>query len=475
MNTIKKSILVLLAILLLSISVSAADFDVEVEAIEKTISFGELAKFKLTVYNNMHTKETFKVKTLDYPTWEITTDPLLNPIQFTVNPDKKREVIIFLNPLHVSNYGVFDVNVIVELVSKKEKVQMPIRVNLVSPQAGTYIETVLATILMDDKIDPTKEILIRIKVDNQNVIEYPDLLVKVESSLINEEIEVSLGKKEKKTLPLTKSIDPQTPPQEVTVVVKVISNNKTLDTKVKRVEVIGTSEITKKEESRNRFLKTINEMTITNIGNAQHTEGIKIESSIIQNLFTSSRPKGKFIKEDGKRYLAIPLDIPPGETTTVIVTKNYITLVIIAVLIGILLMLYYVFRSPLTIRKTATNIGVKEGGVSELKIVLNVSNRSKNRLKDISVIDRIPNIADMEKGLTIGTLHPSKILKHEKKGTIIKWNIDALDAGDERVISYKIKSHLSILGEFSLTQAIAKFHFKGKEIVTHSNTLGISP
>ena len=68
----------------------------------------------------------------------------------------------------------------------------------------------------------------------------------------------------------------------------------------------------------------------------------------------------------------------------------------------------------------------------------------------IEIVDKIPNIADLEKGLSIGTLHPTKILKHERKGTIIKWLIEQLDAGDERVISYKIKSHLSILGEFRL-------------------------
>ena len=95
-------------------------------------------------------------------------------------------------------------------------------------------------------------------------------------------------------------------------------------------------------------------------------------------------------------------------------------------------------------------------------------------MKNIEVIDRVPNIADLEKGLTIGTLHPTKILKHEKKGTIIKWVIDDLDTGDERVISYKIKSHLSILGEFNLTPTTVKLNYKGKEIITHSNSLGIN-
>ena len=207
----------------------------------------------------------------------------------------------------------------------------------------------------------------------------------------------------------------------------------------------------------------------------EYTKGIKLDSSLIQMLFTSSKPKGKFIKEDEKRYLSIPVELPPGKSITIQITKNYITLLIIIILIAVIIGLYYAFRSPLTIQKKATNIAFKEGGISELKVILNVINRSKTRLKGIEIIDKIPNIADLEKGLTIGTLHPTQILKHERKGTIIKWLIEDLEAGDERVISYKIKSHLSILGEFSLTPTIGKFNLKGKEIITHSNSLGINP
>ncbi len=474
MNTIKKSVLLFIAVLLLSISVSAANFEVEFEAIDNTITMGQLAEFRLTVRNNLDTKETFRVKTLDYPIWEIKTDPILNPIQFSINPDKKREIDILVNPLHVSNYGVYDVNVITELISKSEKITTPLRVNIVSPRAGIYVETVLATILMDDKIDPTKEIPIKIILNNQNIIEYPEVLVKIESNLINEEIEESLGKREKKTISLTKKIDPQTSPRIDTLVVKVIANNKTLDTKVKRIEIIETKELIKESKIRRGFLKTVEDITLKNTGNVQYTEGIKIESSLMQTLFTSSRPKGKFIKEDEKRYLIVPVNIPPGESITIQITKNYITLLIIIILSAIIIGLYYIFRSPLTVSKKATNVTYKEGGISELKVVLNVSNRSKNKLKNIEVIDRIPNIADMEKSLTIGTLHPTKILKHENKGTIIKWVIDDLDAGDERVISYKIKSRLSILGGFSLTPTTIKLRFKGKDVITHSNSLGIN-
>jgi len=477
MNYIKKGVLLFIAILLISVSVSARSFDAQFEAVDSTITFGEMAKFNLEVRNDLNTEETFRVRTLSAPEWEVKTDPLQNPIQFEVMPNKKREITLFVNPnpSYISNYGVYDVSVLVELLSKKEQLKVPLRVNIVSPEAGTYVETVLATILMDDKIDPTKDIPIRIILNNQNIIEYPELVIKIESNLIKEEVKESLGKREKKTISLTKNINPQTPPQEDTLVVKLIANNKTLDTKVKRIEIIGNNELVKDENIKKSFLKTVEEITLKNIGNMEYREGMKIESSLIQMLFTSSKPKGKFIKEGEKRYLSIPVNLPPGGRTTIQITKNYITLLIIVILIAIIVGLYYLFRSPLTIQKKAANIAYKEGGVSELKVILNVINRSKNKLKGIEIIDKIPNIADLEKGLTIGTLHPTKILKHERKGTIIKWFIEDLEAGDERVISYKIKSHLSILGEFNLTPTIGKFKFKGKEIITHSNSLGINP
>ncbi|MBU0628731.1 MAG: hypothetical protein KKC75_06060 [Nanoarchaeota archaeon] len=474
MGFIKKGGLLFAILLLIPISV-LADFDVKFEATDSTITFGQLAEFKLTVTNNLNTKETFKVKTLDYPLWEIKTDPIMNPIQFSINPKETNEIELFVNPLHISNYGIYDVTVIVELVSKKEKIETPLRVGIVSPQAGTYVETVLATITIDEHIDPTKEIPIKITLNNQNPIEYPNLIIKLDSKVIKEEIKESLGKKEKKTITLSKTISPQTPPQEDTLVLNLISNEKTLDTKVKRIEIIAHKELSKDEKVNDRFLKAEKKITFTNIGNVKYEENVKIETSLIRGLFTSSNPKGKMIKEDEQRYMVIPVNLSPGESISITVTQNYITLLVLGCFGIIITILYYMLRSPLTLKKSAANVSFREGGVSELKVVLNITNRSKEKLYGIEIIDRIPNIADLEKGLTIGTLHPTKILKHEKKGTIIKWVIDELDTGDERVISYKIKSHLSILGQFSLSQAIAKFKFDGRDVISHSNILGVNP
>ena len=60
-----------------------------------------------------------------------------------------------------------------------------------------------------------------------------------------------------------------------------------------------------------------------------------------------------------------------------------------------------------------------------------------------------------------------------KKGVMIKWNIETLEAGDERVLSYKMKSRLSILGEFNLPAATARTKIGNKVIISNSNRVSV--
>ncbi|MBI2658989.1 hypothetical protein HYX05_02705 [Candidatus Woesearchaeota archaeon] len=64
-------------------------------------------------------------------------------------------------------------------------------------------------------------------------------------------------------------------------------------------------------------------------------------------------------------------------------------------------------------------------------------------------------------------------MKHPKKGLMIKWNIETLEAGDERVLSYRMKSRLPILGELSLPAASARTQVGNKVVISSSNRASI--
>jgi len=52
--------------------------------------------------------------------------------------------------------------------------------------------------------------------------------------------------------------------------------------------------------------------------------------------------------------------------------------------------------------------------------------------------------------------------------------VDNLDASEERVLSYRIKSRLSILGSFSLPATKAAFKSNDKPMTSSSNGLSVS-
>ncbi|MBU0472429.1 MAG: hypothetical protein KKF65_07405, partial [Nanoarchaeota archaeon] len=115
-----------------------------------------------------------------------------------------------------------------------------------------------------------------------------------------------------------------------------------------------------------------------------------------------------------------------------------------------------------------------EDGVENLKIRLFIKNRSRKTIEKVSVFDRVPGIAELVKQKTLGTIHPEKITKQEKKGTLIKWNLEQLEPYEERIVTYEVKSKLKIIGNISLPSSRTNFIDKNKERNTYSNRVVVT-
>ena len=133
------------------------------------------------------------------------------------------------------------------------------------------------------------------------------------------------------------------------------------------------------------------------------------------------------------------------------------------------------FRSPVQITKLAKNIELHKGVISEVKVMLNIKNISNKQLGNIKILDKIPNMANITQDFDIGTVKPSKIMKHESQGyTVVRWDLDELDPNEDRLITYRMKSRLSIFGNFDLPRAKVKYKTSaGKKRVVRSNKLVI--
>jgi len=477
MNRIKKYLLFLLILIICVSSVHAINFELNATPIKNKIAIEEVAKFKLEIKNKLDKEQTFRIYTLDYPTWDIYTKPILNPILLDVAPTSKGSIEIIVDPLDTKNIliGSHFVNVKVRSKTTNEALGIPLKVLVASKESliGGYTPTIIANVKILQKIDPREEIPIEIILNNQNIINYSALTIKIESNLIKDTIEDTLGPKEEKTLTSTKNLDPLTQPQKDNFMITVLSGERVIvDTITVPIEII---EYATKEgaDVKKKFLKTEKDITFYS-NNKAYSEEMIIETSFFKSLFSSTKPKAKILEEDNKKYFVWDVKLDENNSMKVSIIENYRILFFAIILAIILVLVYYVYRSPLTINKEAKNITKREGGIFSFKVVLHVKNRSNKKIENIELREAIPNIADIEKDISIGTLKPTKMLRHEKKGHIIRWDIDKLDIGEERILSYKIKSKLPILGDLTLPIANAKFRYNNKNKVAHSNRVSVS-
>ncbi len=332
----------------------------------------------------------------------------------------------------------------------------------------------MATVSIEpEEIDPREDITIKVILNNQNVLDHPNLTINIDSNLIKEELQESLGPKEDKTIELVKKLDPMTIPQKDRLVVAVFRGDRVVVNpiiKEFKVSEYTTQRQIPKEQS---FLKIRKGIEVSS-NRPDYSGTIKVETTPLRNLFLSSYPRANTVKEDSRYYIIWQVKLDENRIMRVYTTENYRPIVVIIGLAIASIIIYFLFRSPIVVSKGAANIKTSHGGVAEAKIVVRVKNRSSKQMTNIEVMDTVPHIAHVEKELSIGSMQPHAILKHPKGGLVIKWSIDTLEPGDERVLSYKMKSMLPVLGEFNLPAANARCKVGNKVVISNSNRVTVS-
>ena len=475
MDKTAKFFLFVSAFLLLAVFAHAASFDTKVTPVKDKIVVDEIAEYDVAIQNNLDSEEEFTIKKAGYPFWDVYTKPLQNPITLKVPAQSSASIRLFVDPLYITSVDTYTLDVGVVSTRTGQELKAPITIGIKStePLIGGYIPTVVTSVqISPEKIDPREEFKVRIVLNNQNVLDYPNLTVKIESNLFKEELNVPLGPKEDKTIEVVKRIDAMTSPQGDRLVVAVFKDERLIVSPIVRdfeiKEYLSREELPKEQS----FLKVRKSVRVTS-NDADYKGTIKIEIAPIKSLLLTTYPRAEKIKEDGKQYLMWDIKLGKDKTMQVYITENYRPIVVIAALAAAAIILYFVFRSPLIVRKGIANIGMSEGGISGAKIVVRVKNRSGKQITGIEVIDNLPHIAHVEKELSIGSVQPHAVLAHPKKGMIIKWSIETLEPGDERVLSYRMRSRLAILGEFNLPAATARAKVGGKVVISNSNRVSV--
>lgn len=447
-------------------------FGVMIQPAEQHILLNQTAAFQVTIRNNRQISEQFRLYSPDVE-WDVRTQPAADRI-ITIPPGLSRTVTIFVRPLYVDP-GVFGVTLHIKAANSDVLKKESLYISVSSTQPlETYLPAITAELKLGENIDPRNEVGYTLELSNKNRKQLGNLDIKIRSNLINDETQISLGPLESKSVPFVAQLNPFTKPQDdlLKVAIQYKEEDKTyhFDAKPIPFEIIAYGGIEEEKNETSDFFKYTQSIHLKNTANDKRETYYKVPTTFLNDIFTTTTPVAFYEKEEGQPVLKFPVILNIGEETTLVVVKNYRPLVWLFLCILVLLLLYRYYQSPIVLTKQSRVVAKQEGGASEIKVIMIVRNRSRKPIQDITILDKIPNLALIVREFEAGTLEPSQILKHEEKGTLLKWKIDQLDKEEERIISYRIKTRLVVLGSVQMPIAVAKYRtVSGKEKVVNSS------
>ncbi len=464
-TVVKMRRLLFVAVLcLLAFSVSAVDFNISIFPNERTIKSNETAIFELELEHDSSTEEIFEVFSNDV-TWDVRPDKIL-----TVPAGEKFKANLSVQPLNL-NPGAYNLPVVFKRTGSNDqkKVSVYVAVESAFPEDATYLPAIRGVATVDEEVDPRKGMSIKLSLENQNMRILENVNVKVRSGIVNKDYTTSLGPLEKKTLTFLAELDPLSPPGKDSLQISIVVPEKEkvyqFDLFPVAFEVLDYGVVVPAVEGQSLFLKRLETVTLHNKGNKPLSHVYKVPAWFAKKWFISAVPEPR--SEAGALSWEVPLQA--GASAQISITYDYRPLFWLVLIAVVIVVAYYLFRSPIAVQKRASVVSSHEGGITELKVVIELVNRSSKIVRNVRIMDLAPKLADVEKEFKETILAPSKIVPHENTGTLVRWDIEMMEPREHRILMYKMRTRLQVLGGMTLPVAAVRFFIEGNEREVVSN------
>jgi len=452
----KRWILVL-GVLLLLLPAAHAALSVTDEAEKNIILPGEAAVYFLDLHNAGE-KEGFGLTVTD-ANWRFKGKSNVD-----LGPGQTQRIKLELIPLGGLKPGSYSVNVRLYSKNTAEVVDKPLVVNYVA-----FSDLVDAQLEYNPAgLDPRRENLVKIHLRNKNSIPLDNLKMKLESSLFSDERRVDLLPLESRDEELRVSFIDFVERGSYEVRLLLTMRDKILIERAEKVAVGYYDDVSEDSLVEEKFLRKTTRLVRENRGNTVSDEEFSVRLSSFEKTFTSAHPLPTNIEQkDGLYYYIWAFKINPGDSYTITVETNYLRPLLIFLLVIVLAMLaYWMLKKDVLLEKKVLTIKSGEG-ISEMKILLIVKNKGA-ALKHFQVVDKLPKM--IKKPAEFGMVKPVNFRHTEMGEGVITWGLENLVRGEERVISYKVKCDVHIVGRLHLPIAVLRYRNKtGKLVVIESN------
>lgn len=459
----KKQILLFSFIFLIIPIVLAAEIDITVDKLtDKAIAGGE-AEFFLKIKNNQVRSDTFQISPDSlsvHPFSDIvyTITSADSQLEIPTNQEKGTTVTIKYKEdvkpgrNYVSYVWIKSIN------NQNVKVKQPISAYVISQK-----QIIDSQIKLPQEIIPGKKIPYEINFKNQINENFENLDIFITSPVYSEQSYISLEPYEEKSKTFNFNVASLTSQGEYTLSVRLFDGDKIKGEKLIKFKVQESSELSLEKDTKKSFLSSTLFLNYKNVGNSQIDETVTYPKiSFFKKLFTKVTPKTEVIKQDNNYVYSWNFILEPGETFNIEISTSYTWLFIIGILILLALGIFYYLKTRhVTIKKKAFKI-TESDATTKLKVLLHIINKTTSETHQIRVIDLLPNMVKLDE--EFGSLRPQHIQKGSA-GVRLIWEIPLLEPGEERVISYKVKSKMHVIGKIALPSASVQYHGKNKKII----------
>jgi hypothetical protein len=262
-------------------------------------------------------------------------------------------------------------------------------------------------------------------------------------------------------------------PGDYRIITTVKDNlNKPLDEKSIGFKIEAVShKIIEDKKTEKRFLDSIVTVWLTNNGNLPEVDfnfSIILPSVSKSFFYPEIEPSFQEEKENRIIYKWLIRELKPGETIKLKYELRFTNIVVIScILIAVTVWIVWLLFQPKLVKKYIGALAKDE----EITISLHVKNKSRKKLDNVIVKDLIPPIAAVVQ--KFDTIIPT--IKRKTTGTELTWEVKDIKPKEERILTYKIKPTIEILGGLKLPKA----HFlyetkKGKKRRVLSKTVMIT-
>ena len=416
----------------------------------------EKAIFLFDITNDASSPDSFSFIPSDL-NWE------WNNQGFDIPAKDKRTVQVELTPPKNLKAGVYTINLkVYSLINPAVKDINPVVIELVD--VNKVIESNF--IYNPDGLIPGRQNILKLEVKNRLKLPIDNLKIKVSSSILNYEDTIDLSENGKKTLEFYPEIKTGTIKDAYDVTITGTLNNKVISTEIEKISVGSIKDVQELKRDESGFLSRSVVLTRINNGNDVSQEIYQYKLGSFRKLFSKVNPAPTFVDKRNNIYTYNwHFSLKPGESYTVNVETNYTNFVLIILFIVIIALLAIYFIGALTVSKKVLSVK-RDNNIVEAKVLINIRNRTRDKVKDLRVVDRLPRIMDAP--YSYGTLNPSSI-KRDEHGITLIWNINDIRPKEERVISYRTKPNKAVHGSLTFPSTILRYKTKKHKLITTSS------